>query len=295
MFSSFIILLFFRNETYYPLVIAESSLQVAVLGTGATTEEGRSAIVWVTDMKRADPVNRATVTIFRKSGDADEIGADYKVITTTKTDKNGIGIVSLEEGASVLHALVEVDERNIYVPHIQASNNLAMDISDSIILDRRLVKPGETLHIKGYVMENKGGSYVSSDLKDYRLIVSPSMSSSKREEDVFELDDFDKDFGSYTYTLRIPTSVPIVPYTIRVAAGTNGNTYYGRPHPFVIADPRQPPVVLTVDAPHWHLPSRSLRIKTQVRSFVGAAVENAELVFLWSVEGTHYRPSICQS
>lgn len=262
---------------------------MAVIGTGATTDEGRSAIVWVTDMKRANPVNRASVTIFRKSGDAEVIGDDYKVIATTRTNKEGIGMVSLVEDASELHALVTVDGKNIYVPHIQTSNNLAMDISDSIILDRRLVKPGETLHIKGYVMENKGGSYVSSDLKDYRLIVSPSMSSSKREEDVFELDDFDKDFGSYTYTLRIPTSVPIVPYTIRVAAGTNGNTYYGRPHPFVIADPRQPPVVLTVDAPHWHVPSRNLKIRTQVRSFVGAAVENAELVFLWSIEGTHYQ------
>eukprot|EP00210_Caulerpa_lentillifera_P001110 g1071.t1 len=273
-----------RNEIYYPLVIVESSLQVAVLGTGAITEDGRSAIVWVTDMKQAKPVSRASVTIFRKSGEAENIDDDYKVIATTKTGKNGVGMVSLQEDASVLHALVEVDGKNIYVPHIHASSNIAMDISDSIILDRRLVKPGETLHIKGYVMENRGGSYVSSNLKNYRLIVSPSMSSSKREQDVFDLDDFDKDFGSYTYALRIPTNVPIVPYTIRVAAETRRNTYLGRPHPFVIADPRQPPVVLTVDAPHWAVPNKDLKLNTQVRSFVGAAVENVELVFIWSIE-----------
>eukprot|EP00210_Caulerpa_lentillifera_P009050 g8637.t1 len=273
-----------RNEIYHPLLMVESTLQVAVLSTGALTEEGRSAIVWVTRMKNAKPVDRATVVIFRKSGPASDVGDDYKVLSTTRTNKDGIGVLSLAENTSELHALVQLGGKSIYIPHVQVSTNIAMDISDSIILDRRLVKPGETLHIKGYIMENRGGSYLASDLKNYRLIVSPSMSSSKRAEDVFELDNYDSEFGSYTYTLRIPANVPVVPYTVRVAAGTGANQYHGKPHPFVIADPRQPPVMISVDAPYWAIPDRNLKISTIVKSFVGAAVENAEIAFVWSIK-----------
>lgn len=236
---------------YYPLVIVESSYQVAILSTGALSDPGRRAVVWVTEMKTAKPVARATVVIFRKTGAVEEVGDDYKVLATARTDKNGVGIVPLAENAAELHALVQFEGKHIYVPHVEASTNIAMDISDSIILDRRLVKPGETLHIKGYVMENKDGSLVGSNLKNYRLIVSPSMTSSKRSEDVFDLEDYDAAFGSYTATLRIPVNVHVVPYTIRVAADADGHTYNGRPHPFVIADPRQPPVILSVAAPYW--------------------------------------------
>lgn len=242
-------------------------------------------MVWVTDMKTAEPVNDAAVTIYSKTGKPTVIDNDYKLATSAKTDKDGLGVVALDTHISELHALVEVDGKNIYVPHVEASASISMDITDSIILDRRLVKPGETLHIKGYVMENTGGKLVASSLKNYRLVVSPSMSSSKREQDVFELEKYDKDFGSYTYTLRIPTSVPVVPYTIRVEADLNGDTYVGRPHSFTIADPRQPPVTLTVDAPHWAQPKKNLKLSTQAKSFVGAAVENAQLAFVWSIEG----------
>lgn len=36
------------------------------------------------------------------------------------------------------------------------------------------------------------------------------------------------------------------------------------------------------------IPDRNLKINTVVSSFVGAAVENAELAIVWSIEGEYH-------
>ena len=53
---------------HYPLVVCETEIQVVVLITSAVTSKGRTALVWVTNLKSSSPVADATVVLYESTG-----------------------------------------------------------------------------------------------------------------------------------------------------------------------------------------------------------------------------------
>lgn len=60
-----------------------------------------------------------------------------------------MGVLSADPDADELHAIVTHSGKSIYVPRVEVQNGVLSSTSDSIILDRPIARPGETLFVKG--------------------------------------------------------------------------------------------------------------------------------------------------
>lgn len=270
-----------RNDEYHPFVLAESEVQVIVLVTSAITSKGRSAVVWVTNMKDASPVSGAGIGLFAPSTKANS----YSLIGEGKTDKEGVASIVIDEGAKEMTAIVSHNGKSVYVPNVEVHNGILTATSDSIILDRPVVRPGETLRVKGYIMQNEAGKFLPSSAKNVKVVVSPSMISYDKDFDEFQVEKFDGDFGSYTARLRIPVGILGVYYKIQVKAEVaGGETYFGKEATFTVADSRQSPARLFIDAPVWTVPDKKFKVDATATSFAGAPIQNGRLTFVWAIE-----------
>jgi len=109
------------------------------------TSKGRSAVVWVTNMKDASPVSGAGIDLFTLSTKANS----YSLIGEGKTDEEGVASIAIDEGAKDMTAIIAHNGKSVYVPNVEVHNGILTATSDSIILDRPVVRPGETLRVKG--------------------------------------------------------------------------------------------------------------------------------------------------
>lgn len=71
------------------------------------------------------------------------------------TDIEGIAIVTGARQMDILVAVVQLDGNFVYIPDVNIGHVRQHSFEDSIVLDRALVRPGETLHIKGQYSQLK--------------------------------------------------------------------------------------------------------------------------------------------
>ena len=73
----------------------------------------------------------------------------FKEVSDGETDKDGAALLSIDGGISELHAVVTSDGKSIYVPQVEVQNGVVSAISDSVVIDRPIARPGEWLRVKG--------------------------------------------------------------------------------------------------------------------------------------------------
>ncbi|GMH41747.1 hypothetical protein BSKO_09657 [Bryopsis sp. KO-2023] len=247
------------NRYTIRMLINESDMQALILGT----KNGQS-IVWVTSMTTGKPVQGANVTLFDSEG--------RKPVPSTRTDAEGRGFFSNGlKHAEYTH--VEYRKKSLFIRNILTGYSFSKDGSTSLVLDRRLVKPGETLHIKGYIR--------GSTPTDGLMIRIAHQLDPDAYDAEYHFIKFDKKFGSFQLEVPVPKNAISERRDIDLLT-----TYdYITSDSFVLGNPRPPTVGLTVDAPRWAKPDSKVEIKITAESFIGAAVGDAKITLKWSISG----------
>lgn len=213
----------YTNENHY-----YRKSQIQITGMGVTGKfSGDSNTIFVTDLKSGNPIADAKV----------EIRDDFNnILATATTDNNGIAntkgfrelnikrtsrwssprqwaIVTKGEDISFINSdfgtgispwRMEVD-----YDYYQSDKNY----NGAMFTERGLYKPGEEVHIKGVVRENKIGNWqIPSDLINAVFTVDNS-----RGDEIFKGNVSINEFGSYLIDFTLPVDAPTGYYNIRVA------------------------------------------------------------------------------
>lgn len=78
-----------------------------------------------------------------------------------------------------------------------------------IFSERGIYRPGETVHLKGIIRENRAGQWAIPRIKEYNLFVKDS-----RNAEIFKLPVTLSEFGSFDYTFTLGKNTPTGYYTI---------------------------------------------------------------------------------
>ncbi|GMH46152.1 hypothetical protein BSKO_14120 [Bryopsis sp. KO-2023] len=253
-------------------VLMESSIQAIVVGSSFG-----SSIVWVTCMKTGKPIEGARVTIYEgKFTWGEPFTADQfeEISKPVMTDKDGKAIVEEPLNNDML-VHIEYKKRSLFVSPISSGYFEEVDSTRVVIvLDRKLVRPGETLHVKGYILDHDGESWKPSSKDGYTYSAFVSSPDLRIDSVIIELDE---KFGTFELRIPVPENATLSTYDVRV---DNDGSFLGR-ETFVVGDPRPPTVGLSIDAPVWAKPDSKIEVEMTVESFIGAAVGDADISFEW--------------
>ncbi|GMH40866.1 hypothetical protein BSKO_08770 [Bryopsis sp. KO-2023] len=260
----------------YHLTI-ESNVQVAVVSGKI------DSFAWVTSLVTGEPLKGAKVTLYRLRVDGfqNELieGDMFEVVS--KGVSNGDGIALLRNSTDGLHASVEYDKMLSFVPSIVPSASFAnKEIHDVIILDREVVKPGETLVIKGYAVIRNGGDLVpaqQSALTGTVLSISPPLNGTNGSNR-FPVSVSGK-HGGYQLEVPIPLDVPVTSYTVQFEAAE----LLGSFERFTINKPLSLDTQLTMVAPFWAHPTQNVTVKVSLRSRIRSLVMETDLQASWTI------------
>ncbi|GMH44597.1 hypothetical protein BSKO_12549 [Bryopsis sp. KO-2023] len=239
------------------MLINESDMQALILGSG----DGQS-IVWVTSMKTGKPVQGAKVTLL-----IDEKNEVSK-LSTNVTDAEGKAFF-FDGLLFADFAHVEYKKKSFFVRRVYSGyDDLLEEISASLVLDRRLVKPGETLHIKGY---SRGPALTESA----KITMYPAFDPETSEEPSFPVD-IDEKFGTFDLKIPVPKNATNTEYYVSLFENVTLDQ-----EGFTVGNPRPP----DCGCPLLAKPDSKVEIKITAESFIGAAVGDAKITLKWSIPG----------
>eukprot|EP01025_Chloroclados_australasicus_P038747 TRINITY_DN4003_c0_g1_i3.p1 TRINITY_DN4003_c0_g1~~TRINITY_DN4003_c0_g1_i3.p1 ORF type:complete len:1608 (-),score=204.52 TRINITY_DN4003_c0_g1_i3:1221-5876(-) len=228
-------------------------------------------IVWVNDLAEG-PAEGALVQIYDN---------DVRVIQEGQTDANGVVIfpVSLALGVyQELRAMVTYKDMRSIFGTLRTADSFRYESSELIgvlVLDHTLIRPEETVLLKGYV-RNKLGLNVTIPPENPSLRLS--VSSSLNGIGSFDITDYDPEFGTFEANITAVSDLPLREYTV-VLEGRGGRTL--DTVDIVAADPRAPTVFLNVQAPFFVRPNTTAAVSITVGSLIGAKLENETITVRW--------------
>ncbi|GMH35163.1 hypothetical protein BSKO_03031 [Bryopsis sp. KO-2023] len=269
-------------------MVTETDLQVIALGSSVG-----SSLVFVTSMKTGKPVSGAKVMLYRNSFNRfEEVNKldpqVIKPVAHSKTNEDGIAL--FDESFSEMHLHVEHRKDAVLMPGIRSGHfNGGPDDVARLVLDKKLAQPGQSMHIKGYVLKPTGKddlSWEPKPLVNPIVKLSPSLNPDEITPDQFSVE-MDEKFGTFELEIPIPEGAPLKEYSVDLLSENSLNDYfYLTSARFTVADPRPPTVELTIDAPFWARPNSTVTIDLTAESFIGSAVGDAEITLKWSIPGS---------
>lgn len=220
----------YTNENHY-----YRKSQIQITGIGVTGKfSGDSNTIFVTDLRTGSPVSDAKI----------EIRDDFNnILATATTDNNGIAntkgfrdlnikrtsrwssprqwaIVTKGEDISFINSDfgtgISPWRMDVVYDYYQSDK----DYNGAMFTERGLYKPGEEVHIKGVVRENKIGNWqIPTDLTNAIFTIDNS-----RGDEILKGNVNINEFGSYLIDFTLPVDAPTGYYNIRVAfTGENNN------------------------------------------------------------------------
>jgi hypothetical protein len=156
-----------------------------------------------------------------------------------------------------------------------------------LVLDRALVRPGETLYVSGYVQRRDGnGLALPGSGASAALVVTPNPTPGGSGDPLVLPVALDGGrYGSLHGRVRVPASAELGDYNVALqvtpAAGGKPLTV-GDSESFTTADPRPPTAALNVTAPKWAPPQSAVAVRLEARSYIGASVGGAPISYTWS-------------
>ncbi|CAD7702674.1 unnamed protein product [Ostreobium quekettii] len=272
-----------RSGMYDKQVMAETDVQVSIVSAGLIDGSGE-ATVWVTSMSDGTPVEGVEVLVFSTpSGQSDRA-----LLGNATTDAEGLAIIPIEHERVLV--VVKRNGKYLFLPRVNIDEHATNQTRASLVLDRKLVRPGETLHVKGYVMEQNGSSLSASSVRASTLSIIPpfNQSESLKLEDVIDVQVDDR-FGTFEVDIPIPEDAPLTNY--RVEYGPPGGAAPRPSDVFRVGDPRPPTVDLSLTAPFWASPEAGVQVQVEAVSFIGAAVSDASMTLRWGVFDSKKEPT----
>eukprot|EP00210_Caulerpa_lentillifera_P009052 g8639.t1 len=268
-----------RFDRFVPAVFLETFFQAVVISNTATVQSEPSLRIWVTSMVTGEPIEGANVFLLQYSTFRP---MNPDLLDEGRTDLNGIATIPTPSFTRSLVVVVRVGSKVLYLPNINTRFTTRIrTYDDSIILDRALVRPGETLHVKGFVMERNGTDYIPiRRANNTRLFVSPSLSGNN----TFPVE-LNEEFGSYEARIEVPEDVDLAQYGIsfRTGIGNQRNSFFGETAFFTVGDPRLPTIQLVMDTPFFVRPDEDIEFSIQITSLIGSSVGGSDVTVEWRI------------
>lgn len=211
-----------------------TSSQIQITSMGLTGKfSGDSNTIFVTDLKTGMPVEGAEV----------EIRDDFnRVLARATTDENGIAttkgfrelgikrasrwdtprqwaIVTKGDDVSFINSDwgTGVSPWRMDISYDYSPSD--KDYNGSMFTERGLYKPGEEVHIKGVIRENKIGNWqIPNDLKNGTFVINNS-----RGEEIHKGTVTLNEYGSYLIDFTLPADAPTGYYSVNVEFKSDSN------------------------------------------------------------------------
>ena len=155
--------------------------------------------------------------------------------------------------------------------------NFGYGSSDALVFDRKLVEPGDTLHLAGFLVSREDSLEIrpyGQNPKDEPISVriSPSFDPSAQG---FEIEEFpvevDPDYGTFQLEIEIPPDAPRREYSIGVPFFTS----------FTVGEPRVLTATVSIEAPVWVQPNATFEATVTIASLLGVPIADAEFTLIW--------------
>jgi uncharacterized protein YfaS (alpha-2-macroglobulin family) len=270
-------------------------------------------VVWVMRYSTGAGVAGAAVTLYASKRSSQQSVA----VATGVTDADGVVVLTEEEKDSssqwgtTYDLYVESTGQNMLgnnvfesallprVPSSPSSSTSSSSMSrGTVITDRGLYKPGDSIHVKAYVRELS--TIAAEWLVPMRAVTICLSNISRQDGSQYDVDvvgavvAVDGVHGSADVTLTLPSDVQYGTGSVQLLIeDERGNDRHVGSATFVIADPRRPTVTLDVstDANVYLLATAAvdgttepgLPIKVAVATGAGVAIGGAEIALKWSL------------
>eukprot|EP01025_Chloroclados_australasicus_P018154 TRINITY_DN193_c1_g1_i6.p1 TRINITY_DN193_c1_g1~~TRINITY_DN193_c1_g1_i6.p1 ORF type:complete len:2102 (+),score=278.55 TRINITY_DN193_c1_g1_i6:140-6445(+) len=229
-------------------------------------------IVWVNDLI-SGPAEGALVQIYDD---------DVKIVQEGITDANGLVVFSVGASLGVyeeIRAMVTYKNmRNIFST-LDTPNDFKSEQAElvgALVLDHTLIRPEETVLLKGYIRSKLGLDVtIPAEKPDLILRVSESLNGIGD----IPVINYDPEFGTFEANITAVPDLPLREYTVQLRV--NGTSSTIDSVKIVAADPRPPTVFLNVQAPFFTRPNTTAALEITIGSLIGAQLENETITVRW--------------
>ncbi|CAD7696313.1 unnamed protein product, partial [Ostreobium quekettii] len=224
----------------------ETEVMASFLAPGDPEAAGEHLLAWVHDMATGQPVQGANITIWQRND------ATLEIMDTAMTAEDGTATLVNRNEELIIgflpgrFAAIEHAGRLTIVPGVEILETLSKveGAAVSSVLDRKLARPGETVHVKGHIWRRE-----NADL----LPFTPENGFCLDAGDLGEFPvQFDDKFGSFQAEIELSEDAVPREYDIFLVEDCEGNRL--REYlleGFAVGDPRPPTAVLDVKGPDW--------------------------------------------
>jgi hypothetical protein len=269
-----------RRSKTTSIVQGDAKLGVTFLATGPDT-----MTAWVTDITTNAAVQGAVCTVLYASQTNNAARTSVQTVGSGTTDATGMTqfkISSTKSRYNPLYGVVEGGRATTYAANIQLVQGLRLysvpntGISGVLITDRAVYKPGDELHLKGYVRGQEGRELVVPT-SGYTFTVQWKSGAPAETTDVT----LNPATGGFHLSMAIPDDASYGDKSLSLSNGA-GSTK------ITIADPRPPTVLMklkpgTGETDVLTVPlAGSLDVQVSTRTYAGTAVAGEPITVKWT-------------
>jgi uncharacterized protein YfaS (alpha-2-macroglobulin family) len=272
---------FFSERQDVPVGALEKGVYVAE----ATDGELRAYTVIVVSelavVTKSAPGQLLTYSVDRRAGNPlrdtqVEVWAAQKKLTSTKTDAQGLGLISLNTDASQdirIIATYGSDVALIAPYYLNVSSNPEGDWIGYIYTDRPVYRPGHPVHFKGILRARNGEKY---RVPSGQMQMTVTDSNGKQ---VFKSDAALSAFGTVKGDFTLPADAGLGYYSITVSGGTSAR--YAMSGGFQVEEYKKPEyeVRVTPDKPRI-LEGEKATATIEAKYFFGEPVAGAQVKYV---------------
>lgn len=149
------------------------------------------------------------------------------------------------------------------------------ELIGKLVLDHTLIRPEETVLLKGYLRFKSGLDMTIPSDPELVLRISSALNGIG-DIGVFN---YDPEFGTFEANITAVKDLPLRNYFVELR--DNKTNKFLDEVKIVAADPRAPTVFLNVDAPFFVRPNATASVTIRVGSLIGAKLANESITVRW--------------
>lgn len=288
-------------------LVQKTQLQVSFIRYGST------CLFWVTrSLEKGGSVDQAEVTLYHLGSKQEPRGSSFSptLLGSCTTAADGlcqIEVSKVAQPGSALAAIVRTRDASVLVPEMNTYEVLPVDQSAAdenlhatLVVDRLLVKPGDDLHVTGYVLhKTKGGVPTNEVLQRLQLVLAGGglweiNNEGEDSKSITVTPNISQEVGSFHAIIRVPEGIQMGMKQLQLvlnetSAGETANGAWQPPRQTVastaitVGDPRPPTADLTLLVPKRVSSQGTVKVGVHAQSYVGTSVSGASVEVKWEV------------
>ena len=255
----------------------------------ATVITGAQLLAWVTDTRNfAAPVPDVAVVVF-------DVESQVAVVGRAVTDARGVATVDISRARGRLHIVAQQPGEIAHTQAYKPYSGTQWPTTADLVLGRRLHRPGETVHVKGFMARYADDGSA--------LPVSAACARASGEDLWLELDlgrgaavrqlvDCGSQFGTWSAALPLPANATVGHKSLRLRSGDSND-----PNPWVartlahatllVSDPRVPTGTLELRSAERVLlrAVSALPLTVVTRAGTGERARGTRVTLRWRIRG----------